>query len=742
MKGIDPASARYAISQITDGDIFESFALDFLSKYLGYQFVPVGGIKDKGIDGLEHTFYRTGARKTIYQLSIQKDYRRKIIDSLEKLKQNKIGFTQFIYVTNQIVSNLDQLKDELIDKYGKAINIFDQNWFTVHVNDSLGTIHSYQIFIDSYLHEFNRPGKSFEIANLVDDPRLYVYLRQQIDELHNELKMEQILVDTLILYALEETDPEKDILLNREQIVTRIQQLVKFDPHQINDFIDERLQSLSKKPRRINYHKDKDGYCLQYDERIKTQNYNLNDAALYEAFRNDTQRLVDRIVRSELSSRIDFIALINDILNSLYYKQGIEFSEFVLHGSSAAALQKNLPDFVAEVVDNSQITSKLAEIKQSLLTIIRSIVYDGTINQKAFLKRLSLTYSMLFFLQCDPKLCTYFSALASKLNIYVGTSVIIPSLSERFLEEQNRRYTNLLISARKTGVKLFINDVILRELVGHFRMIRQIYEEDYRGNDGIYSNEASMYTIPYMVIRAYYYALNRGQVQNFDQYISTFTSPRMDRVQEDLTSWISHEFGIEFVPNSTMGIHLDKDELDRISSKLSQYKRGTERATQYKSKNDAEVMLTIFALRERDSEIGTQGIFGYRTWWLTSDITTQKAATEVAGTKYSVSCYMRPDFLYNYISVAPTKGQIDTTFVNMFPTLLGVNISTHLPENITEIIHKYVREHADESEARKISRISELVDDLKQDPANQTKEYVKRRANLWGRENRRRTRNR
>jgi len=231
MDGIDHKSARYAISSIDDGTIFENFAKDFLSKILGYQFVPVGGSHDKGIDGLEHTFCRSTNKKWVYQLSIQKTYRQKIADSLAKLKRNNIPYAQFVYVTNQTIPNIDSYKDELIEKYGKSINIFDLEWFVVHVNDSENTVRSYKVFIDSYLHEFNRPGQSFQIANLVDDPRLYTYLRQKVDELHDRLKLGEILVDTLILYSLEDTDPENGIFLSRDEIVERIKTLVKFDPH-------------------------------------------------------------------------------------------------------------------------------------------------------------------------------------------------------------------------------------------------------------------------------------------------------------------------------------------------------------------------------------------------------------------------------------------------------------------------------------------------------------------------------
>jgi hypothetical protein len=41
---------------------------------LGYNFVPIGGMHDKGIDGLEHTFYKGDNKKTIYQLSIHGEW--------------------------------------------------------------------------------------------------------------------------------------------------------------------------------------------------------------------------------------------------------------------------------------------------------------------------------------------------------------------------------------------------------------------------------------------------------------------------------------------------------------------------------------------------------------------------------------------------------------------------------------------------------------------------------------------
>ena len=63
MTGIDPAACKFALSRIEDGFVFENFAQTFLAPVLGHSFLPVGGIKDKGIDGLNHISQQLKIRK-------------------------------------------------------------------------------------------------------------------------------------------------------------------------------------------------------------------------------------------------------------------------------------------------------------------------------------------------------------------------------------------------------------------------------------------------------------------------------------------------------------------------------------------------------------------------------------------------------------------------------------------------------------------------------------------------------
>lgn len=720
MSGVDPNAFRFALSMIEDGFVFENFALDFLAKIMGYDFIPAGGLRDRGIDGLEHTFHREGVLRTIYQLSIEKESKAKIRRSLRKLVDNKIDYNQFTYVTSRAVAGVDLLVDQLWGEYGVSVRIYDVNWFANHVNENEGAIRAYQVFIDSHLHEFSKPGRSYEVANLEGDPRLYVFLRQQWEENRKNLALDIVLADSLILYALEGTDPDKGILRTRADILEQIRKHVRFDPRLLHSLIDQRLKVLSAKPRRISHHKKADAYCLRLEERVAIENSNLNDVALYEAFRSDTASDIVAFFGPSGPSADDGLKLVEQLLHDLFYQQGLEFAECLVDDKSGKVFDKSLADLVSGVVDRQKGSKASGQVtKTALLATMRQMVYGGTQAQKRFLARLSTTYTMLFLLQCDPKLATYFGTLANKLTVYVCTSIMIPALSERFLEEQNRRYSNLLRSATQAGVKLVINEAILRELSAHFRMIKSRFEQVYRDCEEFYNDEIGILYVEEIMIRAYYYSRLRGQVQGFDEFIGYFVNAKMRNLDRDLVEWLKSEFGIEYVANSSVGVKLDPREVTSLQNELLKHKRHKEKAL-----TDAEVVLTVRGLRELNNELGTGGIFGYRTWWLSSDIWTQMAVSRVLGSKVGDSCYMRPDFLYNYISLAPSRGEIKDAFDELFPTLLGVNMSVHMPEDATAVVHKFVGDFRQQNPARIKATLRELGENLRVDPTYRTRNKV------------------
>lgn len=482
------------------------------------------------------------------------------------------------------------------------------------------------------------------------------------------------------------------------------------------------MKFLSTKHRKIKYHCDIDGYCLPYESRLEIQDKNLADACLHETFRTQSAAMLQKQFRNVGVSIKDCVTLMESAFNTIYYQQGLEFAAFVLKGENQDAFEKDLGDTISQVVDTSSVVEKNKEIvKSALMITIREIIYNGTHEQKVFLEKLSTTYLMLFLLQCDPKLGTFFNSLASKLKVYVCTSILIPAMSEYFLKPENRRHWNLLKGAHDSGVKLLINETILGELISHFQMILKKFEDFYKDDEDVYlNNEILILYIDEIMIRAYFYERMRGNIHNFNEFIENFVSRNLSNAETELTAWLHEEFGIEFVSNASLGISLNMEEKRSLFEALRKRKSAAPKA-----ENDTKLILTIYAIREKNNEGGTNDIFGYRTWWLSKDTTTMKAVNEVFQYKYRVSCYMRPDFLYNYISLAPRPGAIKKSYKAMFPSLLGVNISYHLPQDVINCVHSCMKEHRTKNKARRSALLQSLAEKLRTDPKCRTRVYVK-----------------
>lgn len=721
MEGIDPKKVNHALSLIDNGFIFESFASSIVTNVLGYTFSTSGGIKDRGIDGFEYCFNRDGHEKHIYQMSIEKNYKGKLEDSLNKLNKNKIDFESFTFITNQDFRDKDRIIDELFSKYKKQIRIFDVKWFEANINYSPSTIITFKTFLANNYHEYNKPGMSYEIDSHVIDPRLYVFLRQQWERNKDTEKIEIILVDTMILYALEGTDPDKGILKTEKEIIKEIEKLIKFDPKLLYDTIKSRLNILSTKPRKINHHNQENSYCLPYETRLDIKERNIEDKRLYENFRGSVEEKLKKYLKDANIKIKDCIKLLEDTIHNIFYQQGVEFADFMLKGESPESFEKNLSETINRVVDNSRVILKNKEdVKSSLIMTIRDVVYNGTYDQKIFLKKLSNTYMMLFLLKCEPKICSYFNILASKLKVYICTSIIIPAFSEYYLEKENRRHWNLLKGANDSGVTLIINELILKEIITHFKMIIYKYESIYKEDEEIYlSDENQLLYINEIMIRAYFYSKSRGKIDNFHNFINKFVSPDLNNAESDIIEWLKDEFGILYLSTKSLSVEIDENEVNSLYEELKK-----EKSHQDKALTDAKLILNIYAIRNKNNEIGNTGIWGYSTWWLSKDTLTYKTVNKVMGEKYPISCYMRPDFLYNYISLAPKKAEVDSTYNELFPSLLGVNISYHLQDDIIDIVHKYLRDHKDINTARKKAILRDLIEKIKSHPNERSKPFI------------------
>lgn len=220
-----PEEIKYVVSHIDDGDLFETFAQHVLSAVIGPTFVPHGGLKDQGIDGLNHIIHPEGKREIIYQISTSSRPEDKIYDSVKKLQDNGISYSQMKYITNEKVSNKESIAINVFDEYGANVQCRDVDWLKGIINNSSEAYRYYEIFVDKHLHEYiTTEGKKIEINDDIRDPRVYVYLRQQWDDSREGKNISNALTDGLIMYALEGTDPDKGNLMSKKDIINEIKE--------------------------------------------------------------------------------------------------------------------------------------------------------------------------------------------------------------------------------------------------------------------------------------------------------------------------------------------------------------------------------------------------------------------------------------------------------------------------------------------------------------------------------------
>jgi hypothetical protein len=717
---LSPMDVIDILCLIEDGFLFERFGQEFLSARLGYNFLSSGGVKDRGIDGLEYVSELKDSPKRIYQISIDKNPEAKIKSTIEKLERNGIDIDRITYLTNIPIKNKDEIIDFYLDKKEIVLRILDAHWIADNTNNSSATKNVLRTFIENHLRRYQKPGEGFIVSDYVKDPKLYVYLMHQIENNDEIESLNEKLIDSLILYSLRDTDPENGFFCSVDEIILSVKSFLNFEVEKLQLKVNKRLNVLSKKPnRKINHHGDIDKYCLPFETRQEIVINNAKDKGLYDHFHEEAIKVITKNLKAAGVSVSDMTQLLDAILEKIYYRQGLEFSDFLLNSGCHDKFEVSLSDTVGEVLEASSVISKnRAKVKESLILSIRDLIYHGSEKSKQYLQCLAKTYLMLFLLKCDPKIVDFFQSMAGNLNIFVCTSIIVPAFSEIYLNKQNKRYWSLLKAAKSKGVKLVVNDTIISELDFHIKRSKFIYDEEYKDNIDFYSENASE-LVSEILVRSFIHALNENFVHNYDQFIENFISIKGGNTKQELIDFLHEEFGIEYVTSDTLGVTIDQDDFDKLTDALTKVKKSQEKA-----QTDAKLILTVYAIRKKNGE-EVSSLDGYRTWWLSSDTMTHRAVSSLFKDKYPVSCYMRPDFLYNYISFTPSKDQISEVYKNTFPNMLGVQISNHLPKEISSSIRTIIKQHAGKLDGRIKAQIRGLVDDLKSNPNLDYKNRIK-----------------
>lgn len=712
MGEVHPDIAAIALAK-AEGFEFERFINDLYPRVVGNEYVPLGGYKDGGADafGGDPVYERVGKVTHFYQASVQLETAAKIRNTAKRLKEFGRDVRVLTYLTSRTVITPDKVENDLTDELDITIRIHDGKYITSLLNESPATQACFDRHLRHLTEYINHFGSSLLApSQYVSDPTVFVFLRQESDKRQGDGELIESLTDTLTLWALEGTDPDKNILMSRDDILKQVETAIPSAVPEMRSKLDHRLRMLSSKDfpggRRIKYHVRENAYVLPYEIRKTIQESNAGDESLVIRVRDGFIERAKACSQEPLNER-DLESLGNIAIRTLqiaFEKQGLLFSHF-LSNSDDTTEYPALADAAKEAIFEAGVTgTKSVEFAIVGIRMARQSLYASTSDEREYLRRLSRTYTLLFTLKNEPRVANFFARMASDFYLYVGSDLIIRALSETCLQLADQLSRNTLVFSAQAGMKLILTEPVLEEVLGNLRIADREYVSTYEKIELSLTGDL-IREIPQIMLRTYLYNRKlKGGRSNWPAFIEQFLSHgslHKPIARSDLKTYLIRSFGMEFIPKYELQEMTDQDEVIDVAARLREFKKSDRLA-----ENDALMACAVYGQRKATGDGNKGSEFGYNTWWLTGEYSILRATRSLVYKHDGARYMMRPEFLLNFLSLAPSASAIRSSYANIFPSMLGLQISRQMDEGTFRNIIARVTEAQTLDEGRRVAVIA------------------------------------
>ena len=362
MNVINHKIVEIALDRVPGGD-FERFVGVFYSAIGGIDLIPTGGTHDGGADAYQDTDVWQGRERpnAFYQASTQEDYRQKIRHTIRRLREVGRNPSSLVYVTSRVVEMPDRDEELLAAELDVNIKIRSRNWIVANINHSPRTVGAFETYLRPHLEFMREAGGASLITKLFQSRAVCVFLGQEVERRRNKSPLLESVVDTLILWALDKTDPDAGILMTRGEIIDKVEATFPASRQFLRGLIDARIKMLASKGnptgREIRWYPKEKKACLPYEMRLIIQQENVDDEYLktrvVEGFDLATQSLLRASGLEEPSSA----AVANVVTNAIeltFENNGLELAAFL---QDTAGTQQPLP--ISDNVDAALLKSDL-----------------------------------------------------------------------------------------------------------------------------------------------------------------------------------------------------------------------------------------------------------------------------------------------------------------------------------------------------------------------------------------------
>ena len=722
MPAIDHSLVDIALKRVPGGD-FEKFVNAFLPAITGIKYVPLGGVHDGGADAFQDTgLYEGALPTTFYQASIQENHRAKIRHTVKRLRESGRDPRSLVYVTAQTIKMLDKDEEILTQETEVFVRIRDAGRIVAHINHSNATTAAFVTFLHPHLSFLARLGGTTLIENPkhLDSRAVCVFLGQEVQRRSSKSKLIESVSDSLILWSLENTDPDKGILATRADIVQCVEGVLPTAKQFFRGVLNNRLTLLSSKGnptgREIRWYRKTDKFCLPYETRKLVEIENIEDESLkahvLSEFETCAQELSDDVCPRRMAH------LANRVVELTFEGQGLELAAF-LEENVGDYEQLSVSDRVDTALQESDLAGEEALVaKDVILATIRRAFYESTEEQRRYFSKLSRTYSLLFSLRVDPRIVEYFQSMSSSLVLLIGTDILIRALSERYLRPQDQMTCNMLRMLKDAGAALVLTQPVVEEVHTHLQTTDWEFRNDFMETEPYVTADVARHS-PKILLRAYFYArlqpvpgvLGPQGWKSFIGQVCDYGMLHSQRGFDQVRKYLSERFGMRYVTTEDLDEIVSADAVQLLADRLENIRVAKKRVL---AENDAKMVLSVYGKRKEFGEEHNANPYGYRTWWLTHESQVRKATVDLvreSGSQY----IMRPEFLLNFIALSPTTEEVRRSYEAVFPTLLGIKLSNRMREDLFHDLMKSAKDVMAVDDARARVMMGEYSNRLKGD---------------------------
>ncbi|WP_367971215.1 hypothetical protein RJD38_08565 [Vibrio scophthalmi] len=421
-----------------EGFPFEQFANELIAALDGPGFIPVGGTSDGGADGARvEGLYTKDKPNVFYQMSVTANHRPKIKQTLDRLEEFGRTVKTIIYVTSQTIGTFDKEEEELTEKHDVFVRIRDAKWLISKINYNEATKRAYYTHLHRFTDFLNdlSKGNQLKLSDNITHPSVYVFLQLQVENREKDKHLVKTVADSLILWALNDTDPDNGKFMTQKEINQKIIDNIPWAKSIVGGMLSDRLRELVKKNgvggKQVNYHKKGDKYCLPYE----TRTIIAQEKAIDEGVKID---VISEISSQEILSHLDIderntIANLAIRTSQLFFeKEGLKCSSYLngSDGNEITFIENTVFDRVSDALDEYEKEEgrNYHSQKDLVVNVVRSMFYQSTQNQRALLNKFSRTYVLLFTLQAEPRVVEYFQKATANFRLIVGTDMIVRAL--------------------------------------------------------------------------------------------------------------------------------------------------------------------------------------------------------------------------------------------------------------------------------------------------------------------------